>query len=179
MMNIKVTFDRSLLKKTYDLRKEIAQVTAGLVSEEFNVLLKSAPQRHGNYVANMALAVGTRVGRKGGKLYFPIRKDEVNWFKRGDMVAWFRAAEENKNILKNVYNHILTKAGWAAGIVIYNKLEYAEKVEGYTESQLREANAGGAHAMSNAKARLQIRINERIVYGSPEWHHLMSEGLKA
>lgn len=176
MIKQTIKLDQNLLNEVYALRRQVAEVAAGIVADEFMELLYDAPQRSGNYVANMAVAAGSSLGRKGGQLYFPLKKSTDELFTRGNLPAVFKAAEENKNILKNIANSIGTKAGWCPAITVYNRLAYAEVVEGYTEEELRAENSAGAHAVMKFKARLEIRINKHVVEGSPEWHYLIGRG---
>lgn len=173
MHKVTVKFDQKAIEEVYSLRKNIALVVAGLVVDEFHELLKDSPQRSGNFVANMAIAAGTSMGRKGGELVFPIVTDPEAMMQRGSIPAIHYAMEQNKNLAENVTRSISRKAGWCPAITIYNRLAYARVVEGYTEEQLRDVNREGAHPIMKARARMAIRTNKTIKYKSPEWYYLL------
>ena len=167
---------KSLFKEAQNIRKETAECIAGVVAETFNWILFNAPQRTGNFVANMAVksgsGYGTKLGDKDGKDYFPHVRNPIDMFKKGDTTAIDIAKRNNPNIVKNLTAHIVKQSGWMSGVTIYNKFEDAEIVEMLTELRLRDDNAGASHPMTKGEAYLNARISKRIVYGSPEFHAL-------
>lgn len=176
MIKQTIKLDPVIRKTIMSLRVEVAEVIAGMVVEEFDTLLKDAPQRSGNYVANMAIAAGDRAGQKDAGRVFPVSSKKSDWLKRGNMAAITWARRNNAHIVRTLPQHIIRGSGFLPTVTIYNKLDYAHIVEGYTEEQLRDENAGGAHAMTRAAARLQARAGEYVTHNSPQWQYYRARG---
>lgn len=174
MFKVSIKINEKLFDKYADLRKEAAEAIAGIVAEEFEMLLHNAPQYSGNFVANMAVQGGGRAGGKGGTPIsaFPEKIKPEQAMARGQLPAIMYAKGKNPNIVKNLTKHITRSAGWLTGVTIYNKWHDAEIVESLPGAELRPVNQEGAHAMQQAEARLQQRANQPILYDSAEFHRL-------
>ena len=162
MLRIKAEVNTKFLTAMGEIRAATAAIASKVVEEEFNKLLLDAPQFSGNYVANMAIAPGSRVGKKGGSLVFPIPKNDAQAFRRGNLRAVDYAISQNANFVERATRSIRRGAGWMSTIVVYNKLNYAAVVEAY--DSLRPENAGGEHAVAKFEQRLKDRFSNTIKY---------------
>jgi len=169
-----VKMDMVFQKQFNKVRKETAQVMISMVEAEFADLLLNAPQFSGNFVANMAIASGSALGRKGGEKVFPdLWNDSKSYqqaFERGKMPAVMHAWNNVGDIRKNLTAHITKSAGYLTSVTIYNKLPDAELIEGLSASDLRDVNKEGAHAMAKFEINLQSRFNTNVEYGSGNWY---------
>jgi hypothetical protein len=176
MLQVKVEINEKLFAEFSKIRRRTAEAIAGLVAEEFDILLHNSPQYTGNFVANMAIQAGLG-GAKGAvvkpaKEFFPQDITREQAMARGQLPAIMAAKRRNPNIVKNMTRHINYRTGWITGVSIYNPWEDAEIVEGLSPGQLRPVNKEGAHPLDQAKARLQQRANQTIFYDSAEFHRL-------
>lgn len=162
MLKMKAKIDTKFLNALGNIRKDTAVMAAKVVEEEFHNLLFDAPQYSGNYVANMAISPGSRVGRSGGGLVFPMPKNNTQAFRRGNLRAVDYAINQNANFVERATRSIRRGAGWMSTVVVYNKLNYAAVVEAY--DKLRPENAGGEHAMARFEQRLKDRFSHTIKY---------------
>jgi len=165
-----VKMDMVFQKQFNKVRKETAQVMISMVEAEFADLLLNAPQFSGNFVANMAIASGSALGRKGGEKVFATPKSNQQAFERGKMPAVMHAWNNVGDIRKNLTAHITKSAGYLTSVTIYNKLPDAELIEGLSASDLRDVNKEGAHAMAKFEINLQSRFNTNVEYGSGNWY---------
>lgn len=162
-MKITMKIDPKFNSMVDSFRKNSALLIATIVWEEFQELLWNAPQRSGNYVANMAIQTGSSSGRKGGELVYPVITDPQQFYKRGDMMPAINyAMNENEGFVARATKNIIKGAGWLDTMTVYNRLDYAEAVE--SMEKLREENAGGEHAMKTFADDLQARFNMSIPY---------------
>ncbi len=154
---------------------EALAVCASIVEDEFIDLLHNAPQRYGNYVANFSIGTGDRIGRSGGDIYFPTNTKPQDWYVRGDIPAIRIAMERNNNLLEKLNIYVNRVPVFGPTIIVYNRLSYSDAVEGYSKAELREANAGGEHALMQAKVKIQARFSKTIIAGSAEWDQLVTK----
>ena len=173
MIRTHIKLDDQLEGKMATARKDVAKAMISIVLDEFNHMLKGAPQRYGNFVANFSIAPGLRAGRVPAKLYFPTNTDENSWFARGNLPAIQVAQSNVSNLTSRMTAHVTKSSGWMSGMTVYNRLDYAEKVEGYSEFTLRAENKGGSHPLAKMEARLAARSKKKVVYGSPEFEALV------
>ncbi len=178
-MDIKYTIDKSLEDEFGRMSKELARAVVGIVEKEFIGLLHNAPQRSGNYVANFAVAAGSRVGKKNAGEVYPPNPTNQQIVARGSSPAILTAMANNKNLKANLTNHITRGSTWwgPGSLTIYNKMDYADDVEGYEANQLREPNRPGVHAMQMFIGRLNASLSRTIIYGSPEFKALAASRL--
>jgi hypothetical protein len=174
----KIEIAESISELTGKMAKDTAQALVGIVETEYVALLHNAPQRSGNYVANMAISAGSRVGFGGPGLYFPVGEwTDTARFARGSTAAITVARHHNQHIKGTLTNHITMGAGgFPPSVTVYNKLEYAGKVDEYSATTrpgiLRVPNRPGAHAMTRFSANLQFAMGANLVYGSPKFMQL-------
>jgi hypothetical protein len=157
------------------LRKEVGEAIVGIICDEFNDLLRHAPQWSGNYVANMAITAGIRQGSKqlSSSEMFPIPSTVQEALEAGTQGPINVALEQNKNMVANFSKAIGKGMGWIpASLTIYNKLRYAEYVEDMPESRLRAPNKIGYRAIQTAESNITAKVAESIEYGSPEFYRL-------
>jgi len=162
----------ALSKQLGDVRKACAEAIAGIVAEEFIDLVKNAPQYSGNFAANMAVAGGSRIGRIGGETYFDPRPHIDQAMQRGSVPAIKQALSNNSNLVSKLTAGISNGKNWLPQIIIYNRLEYAQKVEDMPASRLRDPNKPGVNPIEKARASLEARVGKTVVYGSPEFERL-------
>ena len=177
MISSKIKLDDIFEGKMDNVRKNTADAIISIVLEEFNTMLRNSPQRYGNFTANFTISPGLRVGRKSAEMVFPTDVPEAQWFKRGQLPAINHALSSVAGLSSKMTTHITRSSGWMTGMTVYNRLDYAEKVEGYSEFTLRAENKGAAHPLSKMQARLKSRSKKKIVYGSPEFLRLLSGGV--
>lgn len=156
MLKTTLEIDAAAREAFSNIRRIAAEAIADIVVEEFNTLLKEAPQYSGNYVANLALGT-SGIARRGGQYHFPKNPTKGQIYRRGDSPAISIAEAANSGFAKKAVAHISGKGGWLTELVVYNRLNYAGIVEAYDEEQLRNENAGAAHALAKMGARLQSR----------------------
>jgi len=166
----------SVVKRETDLLpKLLAEAVVGKVESDFIGLLLNAPQKSGNYVANFAVAAGSRVGGQSAGEYFPPNPTNAQIVKRGSHAAIAVAMRSNSNLKKNLTRHIVRGATWwGTSLTVYNKLDYGEKVEAYTRDQLRDVNKGGEHAMQKLKTKLERSLNVGIRAGNIKFDNLIT-----
>ena len=169
-MKATIKTDLKLSKEIDNLRRDVAEATAGMVAEEFTKLLFNAPQYSGNYVANFAVQAGGRTGSKS--VVFPTDITPQQAVERGSLPAISVARRNNSNLKQNITKFISKRAGFFPEITIYNREDYATTVEAYLEGQLRPINRPGAHALAKAEINLTARFAKRVVVGSPEFERL-------
>ena len=164
MFKMELVVDESIFTLVSGLKSQIAEVIADIVWAEFNHLLHDAPQRSGNYVANMVLKAGGGFSARPYKAQFPEKPTNQQIVERGSLPAISYAKSKNENFKANVMRSVTQRAGWLpAEITTFNKTPYADQVEGYSTSELRDPNKAGAHAMVKYEARLQAAFNRNIV----------------
>lgn len=171
-MSVKIPND--LIRKISNIRRDSAKVIATMVEGVFIELLDIAPQYSGNYVANMAIAAGSRMGRKGGELVFSIPESDTDAVAQGSQPAIDYARSQNSGMVAAITANVRLQSGWIPAITIYNRLDYAEHVEAWEEENLRAENDGGAHAIEQARMLLDLRFSRPILYDSPAWHALVN-----
>ena len=158
-------------------KQEAMAILATLVEEEFAKMLYDTPQYSGNFVANMALQAGDRMGRKGGEYFFPKKIKRSEAFIRGHLPAVQRAWEENKGFKARFVSSLTRGAGLFPAVTVYNRIENAEFLESLEGVDLREDNRPGAHPIEKMERALQKRFSERLVANSPHWDLLVMKSV--
>ncbi len=163
MIRISLNITKALKLGIQGAKEELAEKISVIVDEEFIKLLNNTPQSYGNYVANMGLRLGTGGRLKAPTMYYPTTQTNKDKMSRGSTPAIGIALQNSSDFPAKMKARAQKTTFSDMSFTIYNNMHYAEKVEGYTSSQLRSVNAGGEHAMAQAEASLRERFSQRIV----------------